>query len=107
MLDSYEIVLYVFKDGVTSTKTPAYSLKETAQECSRLLNEYDGIEGENIKLSVRDRVRECVILTLDIHDLKAVKQANEFVDVKRFVTDALNKYDLNKCTEFETIRGCF
>ena len=81
MIDSYEIVLYVFKDGVSSTKTPAYSLKETALECNRLLNEYDCIEGENIKLSVRDRVRECVILTLDIHDLKAVKQANEFVDV--------------------------
>ena len=107
MLDSYEIVLYVFKDGVSSSKIPAYSLKETAQECSRLLNEYDGIEGEDIKLSVRDRVRECVILTLDIHDLKAIKQANEFVDIKRFLTDALNKYDLNKCTEFETIRGVF
>ena len=107
MIDSYEIVLYVFKDGVNSTKTPAYSLKETAQECNRLLNEYDGIDGENVKLSVRDRVRECVILTLDIHDLKAVKQANEFVDVKRFLTDALNKYDLNKCTDFETIRGLF
>ena len=107
MLDSYEIFLYVFKDGVSSSKTPAYSLKETALECNRLLNEYDGIEGENIKLSVRDRVRECVILTLDIHDLKAVKQANEFVDIKRFLSDALKKYDLNKCTEFETVRGVF
>ena len=83
------------------------ALKETALECNRLLDEYDGIEGENIKLSVRDRVRECVILTLDIHDLKAVKQANEFVDIKRFLTDALKKYDLNKCTEFETVRGVF
>ena len=35
MLDSYEIVLYVFKDGVSSSKTPAYSLKETALECNR------------------------------------------------------------------------
>lgn len=107
MIDSYEIVLYVFTNGISSSKTPAYSLKETALECNRLLNEYDCIEGENIKLSVRDRVRECVILTLDIHDLKAVKQANEFVDIKRFLSDALNKYDLNKCTEFETIRGVF
>ena len=107
MLDSYEIVLYVFKDDVRSSTTPAYSLKETALECNRLLNEYDCIEGENVKLSVRDRVRECVILTLDIHDLKAIKQANEFVDVKRFLSDALNKYDLNKCPEFETIRGVF
>lgn len=107
MLDSYEIVLYTFRQGVNSTKTPAYSLKETAQECSRLLNEYDCIESENVKLSVRDRVRECVILTLDLHDLKSIKQANKFVDVKRFLTDALNKYDLNKCTEFETIRGVF
>ena len=56
---------------------------------------------------MRDRVRECVIVTIDIHDLKAVKQANEFVDIKRFLTDALNKYDLNKCTEFETVRGVF
>ncbi len=107
MLDSYEIVLYTFRQGVKSTKTPAYSLKETALECSRLLNEYDGIEGENVKLSVRDRVRECVILTLDLHDLKSIKQANEFVDVKRFLIDALDKYNLNKCTEFETIRGVF
>ena len=107
MLDSYEIVLYTFRDGVSSNKTQAYSLKETRLECSRILNEYKANNNEYVKLSVRDRVRECVILTLDIHDLKAVKQANEFVDIKRFLTDALNKYDLNKCTTFETLRGVF
>lgn len=107
MIDSYEIVLYSFKNGISSQKTLAYKLKEVATECNRILNEYQNTDGESLKMTVRDRIRESVIFTLDLSDLNALKQNNEFVDIKRFISNAVDAYYLNPCVDFETMRGAF
>ena len=104
MIDSYEIILYSFLQGNSSKKVVAYKLKDTINECNKLLNNYINQKDERLKLSVRDRVREIVILTADLDDLNAIRSSNKFVDLKRGIESTLSNYEFNKNKNFYPIR---
>ncbi len=104
MIDSYEIVLYSFLNGISSIKKPAYKLKDVINECNKLLNDYINQDNERLKLSVRDRVRETVIFTADIDNLNALKSSNDFIDLKRGIESILTNYEFTKNKEFYPVR---
>ena len=105
MIDSYEIVLYTFRAGISSTRDRAYKLKEIPEIGLKMLNDYEAEQGENVKLSVRDLIREQVIFTLDIADLKALKQSNDYIEAGRFIENEVKAYDLSTKENYQTARG--
>jgi hypothetical protein len=113
------------KDGANSSKDKAYydADKLTAEVVSTL-NDFKN-DGE-IFITLRDRVYGVMILSAVIHDLNNLKQSNEYIDLKRFISFAVDDYNRfvesqkggtllqlkNKCLvmdlpEFKTKQGVF
>ena len=113
------------KDGAKSSTDVAYYNTERLK--IDVVNTLDKFENNGeIFVTLRDRIYGVIIFSVVIHDLNNLKQSNEYIDLKRFISFAIEDYKRfvesektgtllqirNKCyvmdvPEFKTKQGVF
>ena len=121
----FDLKIFWEENGANSSKDKAYYDADTlTAEVVSTLNDFQN-DGE-IFITLRDRVYGVMIFSAVIHDLNNLKQSNEYIDLKRFISFAVDDYNRfvesqnggtllqlkNKCLvmdlpEFKTKQGVF
>ena len=79
------------KDGAkSSTDVAYYNTDRLKVDVVNTLDKFKN-DGE-IFITLRDRIYGVIILSAVIHDLNNLKQSNEYIDLKRFISFAIDDY---------------
>ena len=77
--------------GKSSTDIAYYNANKLKIDVMNTLNKFEN-DGE-IFITLRDRVLGVIVLSAVIHDLNNLKQSNEYIDLKRFISFAVDDYN--------------
>lgn len=77
--------------GKSSSDIAYYNVDRLKGDVVNTLNKFEN--DNEILISLRDRMLGVIVFTAVIHDLNNLKQSNEYIDLKRFISFAIDDYN--------------